>query len=437
MSDLLLGVDIGTSSSKGVLVRPDGTIVATAQRAHQLSLPRPGWAEHDGETVWWADFVAIARELTAGTAGSGDRVAAVGVSGIGPAVLPVDGAGASLRPAILYGIDTRAMREVDEMTERFGADAILARGGTLLTSQAAGPKLAWIRRNEPDVWARTRRFHMAHSLVIERLTGEYVLDHHSASQCDPLYDMTTAGWATDWAQEAIPGVELPRLAWSDEVVGRVRRRGCRGDGPPGGDSRGRRHDRRMGGGAQRRRPRPGRHDAHVRQDDVHGGDRPRVPSRGQPLEHPGRLRGDGHLRGGPIHFGRPHRLAAGHRRAGLRGPHRRGSADAARRRRPRGAPVLRRGALTDLRSAGTRRDLRPDPEPRPGPPLPGRARRLGLRGAPQSRGDEGRGRPARAVSLADVVKVSRADLDWLYPGIEPDAAAAARRAGSGPRSCPT
>ena len=125
MGDLLLGVDIGTSSSKGVLVRPDGTIVATAQRAHQLSLPRPGWAEHDGETVWWADFVAIARELTAGTAGSGDRVAAVGVSGIGPAVLPVDGAGASLRPAILYGIDTRATREVDEMTERFGPDAAL------------------------------------------------------------------------------------------------------------------------------------------------------------------------------------------------------------------------------------------------------------------------------------------------------------------------
>ncbi len=63
MSDLLLGVDIGTASSKGVLTRPDGTIVATAQRPHQLSLPRPGWAEHDGEAVWWADFVAIAREL--------------------------------------------------------------------------------------------------------------------------------------------------------------------------------------------------------------------------------------------------------------------------------------------------------------------------------------------------------------------------------------
>ena len=218
MTDLLLGIDIGSSSSKGVLVRPDGTIVATAQRPHQISLPRPGWAEHDGDAIWWADFVAIARELVAHAQG---RVVALGISGIGPAVLPVDDAGRSLRPAILYGIDARATREVEELTDRFGADAILARGGTLLTSQAAGPKLAWIRRHEPDVWARTRRFHMAHSLVIERLTGEYVLDHHSASQCDPLYDMTASTWAMDWARDVVPGLELPRLAWSDEIVGRI------------------------------------------------------------------------------------------------------------------------------------------------------------------------------------------------------------------------
>jgi xylulokinase len=233
VSDLLLGVDIGTSSSKGVLVRPDGTIVATTQRPHELSLPRPGWAEHDAETVWWADFVAITRELADR---EGGQITAVGVSGIGPAVLPVDAAGQSLRPAILYGIDTRATQEGDELTQRFGAEAILARGGTLLTSQAGGPKLVWIRRHEPDVWAETRRFHMAHSLVIERLTGEYVLDHHSASQLDPLYDMTTATWAADWAADAVPGLELPRLAWSNEVVGRVHVEGAKATGIPVGTS---------------------------------------------------------------------------------------------------------------------------------------------------------------------------------------------------------
>jgi xylulokinase len=231
--DLLLGVDIGTSSAKGVVARADGQIVAQAQTPHSASLPRPGWVEHDAETAWWGDFLAIAHELTAQSAGLG-RIVGVGISGIGPSLLPVDAEGRALRPAILYGIDTRATREIEELTERFGADAILARGGTLLTTQAVGPKLAWLRRNEPDVWARTKRIHMANSLIIERLTGEYVLDHHSASQCDPLYDMAEADWAGDWAAEVAPGLAFPRLAWSDEVVGRVTEAGAAESSIPAG-----------------------------------------------------------------------------------------------------------------------------------------------------------------------------------------------------------
>lgn len=218
--ELLLGIDIGSSSTKGVLVRAEGQVVATATRPHTVSLPRPGWAEHDGEAVWWTDFVAVARELVEASRSEG-RIIGLGVSGIGPCLLPVDSAGKPLRPAMLYGIDMRATREIAELTERFGEDAILARGGTLLTTQAVGPKFAWLRRNEPDVWTRAARFHMANSFVIERLTGEYVLDHHSASQCDPLYDMAQAGWAEDWAGEVAPGVAFPRLAWSDEIVGSV------------------------------------------------------------------------------------------------------------------------------------------------------------------------------------------------------------------------
>jgi xylulokinase len=87
LSELLLGIDIGTSSSKGVLSRPDGEVVATAVRPHELSLPHPGWAEHDAEGVWWADFVSICRELLEK---ADDRVAAVCTSGIGACLLPAD-----------------------------------------------------------------------------------------------------------------------------------------------------------------------------------------------------------------------------------------------------------------------------------------------------------------------------------------------------------
>jgi xylulokinase len=218
MDGLYLGIDIGTSSSKGVLVDPAGSIIHRAQVAHAISLPRPGWAEHDAEAVWWADFVALARKLTARAAGP---VAAVGVSGIGPCFLPVDEGGRPLRPAILYGVDTRSTREIAELTERFGADTILARGGSALSSQAVGPKMAWVRRKEPNIWAQTRRFFMASSFLVQRLTGTYVLDHHSASQCDPLYDLAGEAWIRDWADEVAPGLELPPLAWSDEVAGTV------------------------------------------------------------------------------------------------------------------------------------------------------------------------------------------------------------------------
>ena len=66
MTELLLGIDIGTASTKGVLVRPDGAVVARAAREHAVSLPRPGWVEHDPEQVWWTGFLEVSRDLLAG-----------------------------------------------------------------------------------------------------------------------------------------------------------------------------------------------------------------------------------------------------------------------------------------------------------------------------------------------------------------------------------
>ncbi len=221
MTELVLGIDIGTSSAKGVLVRPDGEIVAVADCPHALSLPRPGWAEHDAEATWWGDFRLLCQTLVARARELRGEVKALCVSGIGPCLLPADANGRALRPAILYGIDSRATREIAELTERYGADTILARGGTQLSSQAVGPKLAWLRRNEPEVWAQTRQLLMANTYIAQRLTGEYVLDHHSASQCNPLYDLAGNRWADDWAADIVPGLELPRLVWPGDMVGRV------------------------------------------------------------------------------------------------------------------------------------------------------------------------------------------------------------------------
>ncbi len=219
MSELVLGVDIGTASSKAVLADLDGTIVAEASRPHSMSLPRPGWAEADAEGVWWDDVAALCQELLPKAAGR--DVAAVCVSGVGPCLLLCDEQVVPLRPAILYGIDMRATAEIAELTERYGAQAILERGGTPLSTQAVGPKALWVSRHEPEVWERARRWYSCSSFIVARLTGEYVLDHHTASQCDPLYDMGEQAWAQDWYADVMGDLPAPRLAWPHEVVGRV------------------------------------------------------------------------------------------------------------------------------------------------------------------------------------------------------------------------
>jgi xylulokinase len=230
--ELYLGIDIGTSSSKGVLVTGQGKVLArAASREHETSTPHPGWVEHDAETVWWADFLAITRELTGAAEG---RPAGLAVSGIGPCLLPADGSGRPLRPAILYGVDTRAGTEIAELTDELGAEEILGRGGTPLSSQAVGPKLRWLARHEPAVWERTEMLLMASSYLVHRLTGWYVLDHHSASQCDPMYDQNRLDWATDWAATVAPGLTLPELAWPTEVVGTVTARAAAETGLPQG-----------------------------------------------------------------------------------------------------------------------------------------------------------------------------------------------------------
>lgn len=219
MNELLLGVDMGTGSTKGVLTTPDGTIVATATRRHGMSLPRPGWPEVDPASVWWDDLAVVCRELMAQVDPS--RVKGMCVSGVGPCLLLCDAQDEPVRNAILYGIDMRATQEIADLTQELGSDEILHRCGKALSTQAVGPKMLWVQRNEPEVWARARRWFNSNSFVTARLTGEYVLDHHTASQSDPLYNIRANTWNEDWSARIVGSLDMPRLVWPHEVVGHV------------------------------------------------------------------------------------------------------------------------------------------------------------------------------------------------------------------------
>lgn len=218
---LLLGIDVGTFGSKGVLCTPHGQVVAAHSVEHGLVVPQPGWAEQDADAVWWSDLCRLTRALLGQAGVTGEHVAAVGISALGPDLVPLDAAARPLRPAILYGVDTRATAEIAALEERFGAEALAELGGHFLNSQAVGPKILWLRRHEPEVFARTRYLCSASTFLILRLTGEYVLDHHTGALFNPLYDRQRQAWDADMVAEVVGEIPLPRLVFSNEVVGTV------------------------------------------------------------------------------------------------------------------------------------------------------------------------------------------------------------------------
>ena len=217
----LLGIDIGTYESKGVITTPAGEVVASASVAHSLSLPRPGWVEHDAEQVWWHDFVILCRQLLQQGQIDAGQILGVGVSAIAPCVLPIDREGRPLRPGILYGVDTRASAEVADLERELGREAIFAHSALHLSSQAAGPKILWLRRHEPDVWARTETILTGSGYLVFKLTGEKVIDAYTATAYAPLFDVHTRTWSAEMARPITPLDKLPRVVWSAEVVGEV------------------------------------------------------------------------------------------------------------------------------------------------------------------------------------------------------------------------
>lgn len=220
--DYLLGIDIGTSSSTGILVDSELNLVESAMVPHDKAVPRPGWAEHDADEVWWSDFVTITRRLLEGPDVDPDDILGVGVSAIHPAIVPIDRDGVPLRRGILYGVDTRSTQEIEILNDRIGEDHIYEVSGNSLTFQSVGPKILWYKRNEPEKFERTEKILDATGYVVSQLTGEYTIDNAIAGFFHPLYNLSTLEWE-DEMLEAV-GIDanlLPEPHWSTEIAGTV------------------------------------------------------------------------------------------------------------------------------------------------------------------------------------------------------------------------
>lgn len=220
----LMGIDIGTTTSKGVIVTPDGKMVASAGFEHDISRPHSDWAEHDADRVWWGDFVRVCRMLLEKSGVDPKSVAAVSHSTMYPTLVPVSREGKPLRAGILYGIDRRALKEIGQLREQLGEEYCLRTSGNGLSTQSIAPKILWIKNNEPDVFAAAYKYLNASAYITYRLTGRYCIDHGSASLGGVPYCLAENRW-DDATLEAL-GIrrdQLPELVWADERVGCVSR----------------------------------------------------------------------------------------------------------------------------------------------------------------------------------------------------------------------
>jgi xylulokinase len=232
MKDLLLGIDVGTYSSKATLTDLAGAVLRCEVLLHEVSIPRPGHVEQDADAVWWTDLCRLCQALFADVPSAASRVAAVAVSAIGPCLLPLDAHLKPLRPGILYGVDVRAEAEIRELEARWGREAVRQHSWMDFSSQAIGPKILWLKKNEPEVWSRAAMLTTASAYLVYKLTGEHRMDRHTASHFMPMFDPTSGTWNDKLGSGLAPPTMLPKLGWSDEVAGHIHREASAATGLP-------------------------------------------------------------------------------------------------------------------------------------------------------------------------------------------------------------
>ncbi len=227
----LLGVDIGTTGSKGVITNLRGKVLAYRFVEHGVATPKPGWCEQDADAVWWGDLALITRDLVASSGVDPSTIAAVGISAHCPDMLPLDAEGRPLRAGMLYS-DNRASQEIRDITTLLGAERIAAVSGRPLTPDSVGAKIVWLREHEPRLFERTRWIHSACGYLVFRLTGEHVLDYATASpRFSPMYNVHTMAWdSAICAEVGIDPQLLPRLQWGTEIAGELTAQAARETG---------------------------------------------------------------------------------------------------------------------------------------------------------------------------------------------------------------
>ena len=184
----LVGLDVGTTSVKGLAIDPAGVVLASADASYPLSTPHPGWAEQDPR-----EWCRAADEVLARLTADAGPPSSIGLSGQMHGLVALDRGGEVLRPAILWN-DQRTGAESAEIEAALGLDRLVALTGNRALPGFTGPKLLWMRRHEPDLYRRIARICLPKDYVRLHLCGEWATDVSDASGT-VLLDVAERRWS--------------------------------------------------------------------------------------------------------------------------------------------------------------------------------------------------------------------------------------------------
>lgn len=216
-----IGVDIGTSGTKSLLIDPDGNILAEASASYGISMPKPMWTEQDPED-WWTATVKTIRAVVKQSRAKPADVKAIGLSGQMHGSVFLDAKCKVIRPALLWN-DQRTAAECEEITERAGGKRKLIKmvGNPALTGFTA-PKILWLRNKEPKRFDKLAHVLLPKDEIRRRLTGELATDVSDASGM-LLLDVAKRKWSTSLLSklELDPSL-LGTVYESEDVTGNLR-----------------------------------------------------------------------------------------------------------------------------------------------------------------------------------------------------------------------
>ena len=235
MSGYLIGVDVGTSAAKAVIVSSSGKQIAEHNVEHGLLMPAPLHAEQDAD-VWFASLVAAVRGAIEKSKIDGKAIQAIAISSLyGGSGVPVDTNLKPLRPCIIW-LDRRAQAECDFVRSTIGEAPLFKITGNGIDPYYGFSKMLWIKNNEPELFGKIRYFLPPNSYFIARLTGEIAVDINSAGNIGGTFDLRKK----QWSDELISALGLPRhifcdhLVNSSDVVGALHSEGAAALGIPTG-----------------------------------------------------------------------------------------------------------------------------------------------------------------------------------------------------------